>query len=163
MRFDREMDSKPARQSSLPSRRSVHFAVHLMAISNITRLDTGEVTHRPDRVGTTADHASPVTDVGCGSRIRRICSSEKPHFRNVQSSAPSNLTSSGRRSSLIVFRPPSAKKWPRGRWPERRAVDDVRSGPRLENAATNFHTEAPTPGRWRGLIWPHHCLCSRQR
>jgi hypothetical protein len=45
MRFDREMDSKPARESSLPKGRlAVHFAVHLMAVSNITRLDTGEVT-----------------------------------------------------------------------------------------------------------------------
>ena len=43
MRFDREMDSKLdsklARESSLPIRRTVHFPVHLMAISNITRLD----------------------------------------------------------------------------------------------------------------------------
>ena len=42
MRFDREMDSKPAQEPSL--RKDRPTAVHLMAISNIARLDTGEVT-----------------------------------------------------------------------------------------------------------------------
>jgi len=45
MRFDREldskMDSKPAREPLfLKGSFTVHFAVHLMAISNITRTDS---------------------------------------------------------------------------------------------------------------------------
>lgn len=68
MRFDREMDSKlhskPARESSIPrGRRTVQFAVHLMTISNITRLDIAEVTQRPDRVWMPADDASPTARV----------------------------------------------------------------------------------------------------
>ena len=53
MRFDREMDSKldskPAQQPVLPKGRPT--AVHLMAISNIARLDIGQVSAGPNASG----------------------------------------------------------------------------------------------------------------
>jgi len=55
MRFDREMDSKvdskPAPESSPKASTTVHFAVHLMATSNITCLNTGEVPRPFERLG----------------------------------------------------------------------------------------------------------------